>query len=104
MRRNNLDGISQLLLDTVNYNTGVDGIIWLDSETSETDEGRYWCLIARNGDVTIKATTTVHAGQEFPADIILSPGHIPIYGNFKKVIIDDASAGVLEIHPRLERL
>jgi hypothetical protein len=96
----NFDGLLKALIANIQYLTGVGESIYLRTGTTDSGEGRFWCLIARNGNVIIKTTTQKHTGAAIPADITLSPGHTPIYGDFKRVIIDSASVGILEVHRR----
>ncbi len=98
------EGLLDLLVENIKYITGATPTTWLDGGNASTDEGRFWCLVARNDTVTITTQTITTDGVAIPFEIVLGPGNPPVYGDFRKVVIDAGSPGVLQVHSRPSKL
>lgn len=97
-----LTGLLKALLAIIDYSSGIPGPEVLHDSKTASSEGRFHCLVAKGGNITILNTTEMHTGDAFVDNIVLTPTEAPIYGDFKKVIIENTSPGQLLVYPRPE--
>ena len=95
-----IEGIIETLIATIDYITGGLGFEVLESTTLVSTEGRFFCLMAKGGDVIVKTSTVMSSEASFTADITLTPSESPLYGDFTQVTIDAASVGQLLVYKR----